>query len=122
MMKTTIKATNLDLTLAVKKAVAEKIGTLDKLIPHIKTPIEAYVEVALETRHHQKGAIYYAEVNIKVLGEVIRAEAKEESIFRAIGAVRKELQGLLKKYTKKQIAKREKAVRALKEKSDALAS
>lgn len=122
MMKTNIKATNLELTLEIKKAVAEKIGTLDKLIPHIKTPIEADVEVALETRHHQKGAIYYAEANLRVLGEVIRAEAKEESIFKAINAVREELQGLLKKYKKKQIAKREKAVRALKEKGEVFTS
>lgn len=116
MMKTIIKATNLDLTLKIKKAIDEKIGVLDKLIPYIKTPIEAYVEVAQETRHHQKGKIYYAEANIKVLGEVIRAEAKEENIFKAISAVRDELQELLKKYKKKHIAKREKAQRALKEK------
>lgn len=107
-MKTTIKATNLDLTLKIKKAVEEKIGVLDKLIPNIKKPLEAFVEVALETRHHQKGKIYYAEANIEVLGEVIRAEAKEENIFKAITAVRDELQALLKKYTKKQIAKRNK--------------
>ena len=121
-MKTTIKATNLDLTLEIKKAIEEKIGTLDKLIPHIKTPIEAYVEVAVETRHHQKGEIYYAEANIKVLGEVIRAEAREENIFKAIGAVKEELQELLKKYKKRRIAKREKAARAFKEKGDAFSS
>ena len=98
----------MDLTSEIKKAIAEKISTLDKLIPRIKTPIEAYVEVAVKTRHHQKGEIYYAEANIKVLGEIIRAEASEESIFKAIGVVRDELQGLLKKYTKKQLAKRKK--------------
>lgn len=137
MMKTTIKATNLDLTPEIKKAIEEKIGVLDRLIPDIKTPLEAYIEVAVETRHHQKGKIYYAEANVKVLGEVIRAEAREENIFKAIGAVRAELQALLKKYKKRQIATREKAARTLKaaleegeprpepsgrEKGDALAS
>lgn len=121
-MKTTIKATNLELTPEIKKSIEEKIGVLDKLIPHIKTPVEAYVEVAIETRHHQKGKIYYAEANIRVLGEVIRAEAKEENIFKAISAVRDELQELLKKYKKKQIARREKAARAVKEKGDGLSS
>lgn len=115
-MKTNIKATNLDLTLEIKKAIEEKIGVLDKFIPDIKTPTEAYVEVSKETRHHQKGEIYYAEVNLKVLGEVVRAEAREENIFKAIGIVKDELQELLKKYKKKQIAKREKAARAIKEK------
>ena len=122
MMKTTIKATNLELTSEIKKAIEEKISALDKLIPNIETPIEAYVEVSKETRHHQKGEIYYAETNIKILGEVIRAEAREENIFKAIGAVKEELQELLNKYKKKQIAKREKAARAVKEKGDDLSS
>lgn len=117
MMKLTIKATDLDLTSEIKKALQKKIATLDKFIPGVKTPIEAFIEVALETRHHQKGKIYYAEANIKILGEIIRAEAKEENIYKAISAVRVELQGLLKKYKKRQIARREKAIRVLKEKS-----
>ena len=116
MMKLTIKATNLDLTPEIKQALEEKIATLDRLLPGVKTPLEASIEVAVETRHHQKGEIYYAEANIKILGEVVRAEAREENIFKAIGVVKKELQGLLKKYKKKQIARREKAARALKEK------
>jgi len=116
MINITIKATNLALTPEIKKTIEKKIGVLDKLTPDIKTPIAAHVEVAKETRHHHKGKIYYAEANIKILGEVIRAEAREESIFQAISAVKRELQELLNKYQKKQIAKREKASRALKEK------
>ncbi|MFH1780463.1 MAG: ribosome-associated translation inhibitor RaiA [Candidatus Nealsonbacteria bacterium] len=106
-MKTTIKATDIALTPEIRKTIGEKIGVLDKLILDIKTPLEAYVEVALETRHHQKGKIYYAEANIKILGEVIRAEAREENIFKAIGAVKEKLQKLLIKYKKKQMPKRE---------------
>lgn len=116
-MKVTIKATNLDLTPEIKEAIEEKIANLDRFIPDIKTPLEAFIEVAVETLHHQKGKIYYAEANIKVLGEVIRAEAKEENIYKALGILKDELQDLLKKYKKRQIAKREKAIRALKEKS-----
>ena len=67
-MKISIKATNLNLTPAIKKAIEEKIATLDKFIPHAGADdsVEAFVEVALETRHHRKGKIYYAEANIKV--------------------------------------------------------
>ena len=105
-MKVTIKATNLNLTPAIKKAIEEKIATLDKFIPHIGTPVEAFVEVAIETRHHQKGKIYYAEANIKVPGEIIRSEAREENIYKAINTVKDELQALLKKHKKRKIAKR----------------
>ena len=100
-MKTTIKTTNLDLTPEIKKAIEEKIATLDKFISHTDTPVEAFVEVAIETRHHKKGKIYYAEVNIKVPGEIIRSEAKEDNINKAINTVKDELQRLLKKYKAK---------------------
>lgn len=116
-MKVSIKATNLDLTPAIKKAIEEKIADLDKFIPHIDSSVEAFVEVAIETRHHQKGKIYYAEANIKVPGEIIRAEAREENIYKAINTVSDELQRVLKNYKKRKIAKRERAVRALKRKT-----
>ncbi|OGZ18749.1 MAG: ribosomal subunit interface protein [Candidatus Nealsonbacteria bacterium RBG_13_42_11] len=101
-MKVTIKATNFDLTLELKRVIEEKIATLDKFIPHINTPVEAFVEVAIETRHHKKGKIYYAEANIKVPGEIIRSEAREENIYKAINTVKDELQGLFKKYKERQ--------------------
>ena len=97
-MKVTIKATNLELTPAIKKAIEEKIATLDKFIPYVDTSIEAFFEVALETRHHRKGKIYYAEANIKVPGKILRSEAREENIYKAINTVKDELQRLLKKY------------------------
>ena len=97
-MKVTIKATNLDLTPEVKRAIEEKIATLDKFIPHINTSIEAFVEIAVETRHHKKGKIYYAEAAIKVPGEIIRSEAREENVYKAINTVKDELQALLKKH------------------------
>jgi len=113
-MKVTIKATNLNLTPTIKKAIEEKIATLDKFISHIDTSIEAFVEVAIESRHHKKGKVYYAEVNIKVPGKIIRSEAREENIYRAINTVKDELQLLLKKYKKRQIATRKRTTQALK--------
>ncbi len=101
-MKITIKATNFDLTLELKRVIEEKIGTLDKFIPHTNTPVEAFVEIAIEAHHHKKGKIYYAEANIKVPGEIIRSEAREENIYKAINTVKDELQGLFKKYKKRQ--------------------
>ena len=100
-MKVTIKATNLSLTPEIKKAIEEKIATLDKFISHTDTLVEAFVEVAINTRHHKKGKIYYAEANIKIQGEIIRSEAKEDNIFKAINTVKDELQRLLKKYKAK---------------------
>ena len=102
-MRITIKATNLDLTPTIKKAIEEKIGTLDRFIPDINMPLDSFVEVALETRHHQKGNIYYAEASIKVPGKVLRSEAREKNIYKAINTVKDELQRLLKKYKEKKV-------------------
>lgn len=101
-MKITIKATNLNLTPEIKRAIEEKIAILDKFISHINAPVEAFIEVAIETRHHKQGNIFYAEANIRVPGKIIRSEAKEENIYRAINTVKDELQVLLKKYKKGQ--------------------
>ena len=110
-MKVTIKTTNLKLTPGIKKVIEEKIATLDKFIPHVDASIEAFVEVALETRHHKKGKIYYAEANIKVPGGIVRSEAREKDIYRAINEIKDELQRLLKKYKKRKIVKRERVIR-----------
>jgi len=96
-MKVTVKATNLKLTPEIAKAIEEKIGTLDKFLSGARTPLEAFVEVALETRHHQKGKIFYAEADIKFLGEVIRAESSQDNIYKAINTVKDELQILFEK-------------------------
>jgi len=105
-MKVTIKATNLNLTPEIEKAIEEKIGTLDKFIPHIDASVEAFVEVAVETLHHKKGKIYYAEANIKIPGEIIRSEARGENIYKAINTVKDELQALLKKHKERQNEKK----------------
>ena len=101
-MKVTVKATNLDLTPEIKKAIEEKIGALDKFASHIGTPVAIFVEVAVETRHHKHGKIYYAEATIKVPGKVFRSEAREENIYKAINIVKDELQELLKKRKERQ--------------------
>jgi len=116
-MKVTIKATNLKLSPEIKKAIEEKIATLDKFIPHIDSSVKGYVEVAIETRHHRKGDIYYVEVNIEVPKTLLRSEAKEENIYKAINIVKDELQLLLKKYKEKQIARKERRIRAFKRKN-----
>ncbi len=105
-MKLSIKTTNLELMPEIKKTIEEKIATLDKFTSHIKAPVEAFVELALETRHHKKGKIFYAEANIQVPGKIIRAEAEGENIYQAINRMKDELHRLLEDYKKMEIDKR----------------
>lgn len=98
-MKTIIKATNLELTPEIKKAIEEKIGSLDKFISHIDPAvIQASVEVAFEKGYEDKEKAYYAEVNIKLPGNIIRSEARGNNIYKAINEVKDELQRSFRKY------------------------
>jgi len=98
-MQIDIKGTNMELTEAIKDYVNEKIGGLDKFFDQI---LEARVDVGLTTKHHQKGNIFRAEVNLEVPQKhIIRAEAEREDLYMAINEVKIELQGQLKKYKEK---------------------
>jgi putative sigma-54 modulation protein len=98
-MKINIKGTNMDLTDAIKDYVNEKIGSLDKFYDNI---LEARVEIGLTTKHHQKGDIYRAEVNLEVPQKhLLRAEAVRDDLYLSINEVKDELQLQLKKFKEK---------------------
>lgn len=113
-MKITIKTTNLRLTPAIKREVEEKIGNLDKFISNINGSVEGFVEVAVETRHHHKGNIFYAEANIKVPRKIIRAETRQKNLYQAVNELKYQLQGELKKYKEKKIYKKRRVERKVK--------
>jgi len=95
-MQIDIKGTNLELTEAIKNYVNEKIGSLDKFFEGI---LEARVDIGLTTKHHQKGNIFRAEVNLEVPRKhILRAEAEREDLYMAINEVKNELQQQLKKF------------------------
>lgn len=104
-MKIILKATRLELTPAITDYVEEKIGSLEKFIKRFerKSEIKAEVEIARKTRHHRKGDIYYAEVNLHLPGEILRAEHSDWNIRVAIDKIRDKLQREIKKYKEKKI-------------------
>ncbi len=98
-MQIDIKGTNLELTESIKDYVNEKIGSLEKFYNGI---LVARVDVGLTTKHHQKGKIFRAEVNLEVPQQhIIRAEAEREDLYMAINEVKDELQRQIKKYKEK---------------------
>lgn len=122
-MKINIKAANLDLTPAITVYIEEKIGSLEKFISgkelkewgeHNQAAVEADVEIARTTSHHRQGDVFRAEVNLKVPGRIIRAEAEEWDIRVAIDRIKDELQAEVKKYKNKQETEFRKGSRFLK--------
>jgi len=94
-MKIKIKATKINLTAELKQYIEEKMLSLMKYYNGI---IKADVEVEYTTRHHKKGEVYRAEVNLDVPGKLIRIEKTEKNIYKAIDKVRDHLKIILIKY------------------------
>lgn len=101
-MKINIKATNLDLTPALKEYIERKIGDLERFLVKIEREgggeISAFVEVGRSTRHHHKGKVFQAECDLKLPGKMIRAEDVSWDVRVAIDAVKDKLQQEIKKY------------------------
>ncbi|MDP3999028.1 MAG: ribosome-associated translation inhibitor RaiA [bacterium] len=99
-MKINIKATNLDLTPAIRSYIEEKIGSLEKYLKRLveKGAVEAFIEIARITKHHQKGPVFKAECNLELPGKLVRAEHSDWNIRRAVDEIKKELQREVSKY------------------------
>jgi len=98
-MKILIYTKNTSLDGPLEVFINDKIGSLDKFIDG--EAVEARVEIGLPSKHHRSGPIYYAEVNLKIGGKLIRATCQHEDLRNAIVDVRAELQKQIKKFKDK---------------------
>lgn len=100
-MKINIKATNLDLTPAMTEYINEKIGSLDKFVQKLERrggEVLARVEIARTTKHHEKGAVYRAEINIDLSSKnLARAEHEDWDIRVAVTEAKDKLRNILSK-------------------------
>ena len=123
-MKIDIKSTNLELTPAITEFVHEKIGSLDKFVggfamqeegsPERNRLVEAFVEISRTTNHHRHGDVFRAGVNIKIGGNIVRAEKEDMDVRAAIDLVREELKMELQKEKGIYDAKFKKGARTIK--------
>lgn len=98
-MQIDIKGTNLELTEAIKDYINEKVGSIEKFFDQA---LIARVDVGLTTKHHQKGDIFRAEINLEVPQKgLLRAEAVRDDLYVAINEAKLELERQIKKYKEK---------------------
>ncbi|MCI0619825.1 ribosome-associated translation inhibitor RaiA [Candidatus Wolfebacteria bacterium] len=97
MINTNIKATNIELTPAIRAYVEEKVVMLGKLIDPNDTIARADVEVGQTTKHHQSGDIFRAEINLHIAGADLRTESEREDLYAAIDEAKDELMRQLRK-------------------------
>lgn len=112
-MEIKITTTNFSLTPSIRKYLQEKLNGLDKFLSGGEG-VFADVELAKTTRHHQKGDIFKAEVNLNVPGRLIRAVALEWDLHTAIDAVKDKLQKEIKVNKEKNISLYKRGARLLK--------
>lgn len=99
-MKIDIESKNTELTTPLYNYILEKIGSLEHFIKKWEAEgvVWARVEIGRSTKHHHKGPVYYAMVNLSLPGKLLRAEQSNWDIRVAIDGVRDELQREIKKY------------------------
>jgi len=83
-----IKATNIDLTDAIRQYVEEKMGGLTKYFSNIT---QADIDIGMESHHHQKGKIFYAEVNAHTPKKIVRVRKNAVNLYKAIDSVKDHL-------------------------------
>ncbi|KKS01161.1 MAG: hypothetical protein UU54_C0010G0003 [Candidatus Yanofskybacteria bacterium GW2011_GWA2_41_22] len=98
-MQIIISTKNITLDEALDVFVREKIGGLDHLIGNDK--FEAKVEIGKPSLHHRSGEVFYAEVNLRIGGNLLRATCSHEDLRNAIVDVKEELQLQIKKFKEK---------------------
>lgn len=99
-MKLIVKATSLEITPALNDYLVNKLSSLSKFVRRWETAgeIEVRIELGRTTRHHRRGNIYRAEVDLCLPEKLLRAEASEPDIRMAVDRVKDKLQQGIKKY------------------------
>jgi len=96
-MQVDIHAKGLELNAPLRAFIEEKMADIERLLGE-SGPALARVEVGISSQHHQSGPIYYAEVNLDLLGHLLRAESTNYDRHSAIVDVKDELKVLVKKH------------------------
>ena len=90
-MSTNIKATNIELTDAIKDYVNKNLLGLDRFITDPKEDLIIQVEVGKTTRHHKSGDYFRAEFNVDISGKKFYVSAKKDNLYGAIDEAREAL-------------------------------
>lgn len=89
-MNINIKATNIEITPAIREYVHEKISALEKIIENIDD-LNVFVEIGRESHHHQKGEdVFLAELRMRLLGNDYYFKNTHADLYAALDAVKDE--------------------------------
>ncbi len=99
-MNIDIHAKNIELNAPLRAFIEEKVADLEHLIGEMGEA-SARVEVSIPSNHHQSGAIYYAEINISIPGQLLRTESNNYDLHAAIVDAKDAMKVQIKKVKEK---------------------
>ncbi len=88
-MQVDIKATNLELTDAIRAYVQEKMDSLDAKTARFGEVVRGEVEVGKTTQHHKTGPVFRAEVHVRLPGKVVYVQKENYDLYTAINEAKK---------------------------------
>ena len=109
-MQIITKTKNLELTEALQNYIDEKIGALKKFVD-----AEIFVEVEKETKHHNKGDIFFCQIEVALPGKSLISKPSSDDLYKAIVLAKKEMEQEIKKYKVKNVEKNRRLRRKTKE-------
>lgn len=99
-MQIQITGKGMDLTEAIKEYASKKAESLNKF--YNNRVIRAELILGLNSRHHTKGNMFFAECKLQVPGKDLFAAKQADTLYKAIDMIRDYLETELKKYKLKQ--------------------
>ena len=101
-MKINIKATNLELNLAIRDYLEKKLFDIQKLLNAPDEAVLIEVELAKENRHHKQGEdMFRAEANLSAPGRQFYAVASSADLYASIDELKDILSGEIKARSEK---------------------
>ncbi len=91
MLNISFKATQFEITPAIRAYAEEKVRMIERLLDDRDADARAEVELEQTTRHHQSGDIFRAEINLHTAQLNLRTEAEEGDLYAAIDVAKDEL-------------------------------
>lgn len=105
-MITTLHGTGIELTDAIRVYVEKKVMALGKFMPRA-TKVE--IDIGMRSHHHNKGKIYYAEMEVYQPTGNLRVEREAEDLYKAIDKVKDHIKVELAELKNKKIDVRRRA-------------
>jgi len=106
-MKYILQGKNIKITPTIEGFIDGKVKSLERFTSRFnQDSLELRIEVGKPSRHHRSGLIFYAELNLKLPGQLLRAEANHLDLNFAINESFGEIEGQVKKFKEKLIAKK----------------